>query len=265
MQPRALTHSEVGVDALEQPLIGGVGEDGLRDDGARDRRHAPGIRAVDVEARVHEARDPAVDAGRRRGERRQDREQRAGRGVQSAELVVAREGEVEMRALQVRPAVAAAVEDAVEGVVDLVRAVWPELEVARGVHPGMHRGRQHAGAHRRELLVHAPQLAVESVGDAPEARHGPVRLDLDHVACELVRPGERAALDLVLDRAGLGLDQAVGDRLHVEARRVDDHVLELDAEALEEREGAARLRVGLVGHVRIHPRRAGRAGCGTTA
>jgi hypothetical protein len=76
----------------------------------------------------------AASAGRR--------QQHADRRVEARELAVALEGEVQVHALHVRPAVLAAAEDPVEAPVDLGVLVRPEHELLRGVHPRVHRRHQ---------------------------------------------------------------------------------------------------------------------------
>ena len=63
-----------------------------------------------------------------------------------------------------------------------------------------------------------------------------VGLELDQMQGELVRPAERAPIDLHLVGAGHLFEELVGNRPHREALGVDDHVLDLDAEAFEQSE-----------------------------
>ena len=75
-----------------------------------------------------------------------------------------------MGALEVRPAVSAAVEDAVEGLVDLPAAVRPDPKLAGRIHPGVH-GRGHqARAQRGEERVDPLDLSREAFGEPGQAR-----------------------------------------------------------------------------------------------
>jgi len=68
---------------------------------------------------------------------RQNRQQHANSGMEAAELFIVSKGQIQMTALQVRPAVAAAVEYFVIGLVDGAVMVGPEPGLPEGVHPGM--------------------------------------------------------------------------------------------------------------------------------
>ena len=92
--------------------------------------------AVDLDAGILEARVLAVEVGAARGYGGDERQEQADGRVELAEFVVAVEGEVQVGALQVRPAVALAVEDAVVRLVDVVAVVGPELHL-RGIHEGV--------------------------------------------------------------------------------------------------------------------------------
>ena len=67
---------------------------------------------------------------------------------------------------------------------------------------------------------------------------GSVRLQLDNVQDELVRPARLAALDLALEpQIAGGPEHAVGDWIHAEIVRANNHELELDPERLEQPQG----------------------------
>jgi hypothetical protein len=158
--------------------------------------------------------------------------------VEPAELVVVGEGQVDVRALEVAPAVAPAAEDAVVGAVDLVVLVRPEA-VSRGVHPGVHR-RGHEAAFMGSSSVD-PRTWPGTSSARPSSDGGPLGLELDDVEGELVRPRDGAAGTVGLDSAtsapALPSEELVADGRHVERVAVDDHVLEFDAEGVEQAEG----------------------------
>jgi len=116
--------------------------------------------------------------------------------VQPPELLVARERQVDLHALEVGPAVALAAEDPVERVVDLARAMRPELDVVR-VHPRVHRGRHEPAALCVELGIRERNVRREVRVQAVERRPGAVALELDDVQRELVVPGDGAVLEFV--------------------------------------------------------------------
>ena len=190
----------------------------------------------------------AFDDGRAGGERRQDGQHHARRGVQAGELGVAREGQIQMHALQVGLAVLAAAEDAVVGPVDLGLGVRPQPRLAGGIHPRMHAGRHQPRAERREPGVDRAHLVLEAGRQEFERRLRAGVLELDEVEHDLVGPGVAAAPDL--GAAAGRLQQGVGDRHHRERVAVDDHVLELDAVAGEgvqggHDQGVTRLRASM--------------------
>src|SRR5690606_27916915 len=74
-----------------------------------------------------------------RGEGGKEREDEENRGMEEGEFIVAGEREVDVAALEVEPAVAAAVENAVVGFVDFAISVRPGGGLAGGIHGRMHR------------------------------------------------------------------------------------------------------------------------------
>ena len=196
--------------------------------------------AVDLQARVAAGRSarPSTtgDAG---GQRRQDRQHEADRRVQPAELALASSpnGRLRCTALQVGPAVAAAVEDAVEGRVDRVVARAARAAVSRcGSIQGCIAGRHEPRAERLEQAVDAPHVRA---GRPPAARsrRGAGPLVLSSTTCRT------SSLDQAIGPRSTSRDVLAGDR-RAGARRqtgrtssvvaVDDHVLQLDAVALEQ-------------------------------
>jgi hypothetical protein len=118
----------------------------------------------------------------------------------AAELRVVGEGQVDVHALQVRPAVAAAVEDAIEGPVDHIVLVRPQTHFGGRIHPRMHRRRHQARIQRREQAgrcARRPGTMRRAASSGGRA----VRLELDDVQRELVRPCDRAALDVEIELA----------------------------------------------------------------
>ena len=208
---------------------------GLGHDLARDRRYPRAIAAIDHEAVVEDAVALAVDDRRAGRETRQDRQQKPNRRVQPRELLVAGERQIDLQALEVRPAVALAREDAVERVVNDASAVRPELDVVR-VHPRVHRRRHEPQALAAELVIREPYVVGERLAEARERRPRPVALELDDVQRELVVPRDVAVRELVGQLAGGRLEELVGGRRHVEALAVDEHVLDLEAVGREQAE-----------------------------
>lgn len=76
-------------------------------------------------------------------------------------------GKVQVRTLQIRPAVAFAVEDAVECLVDFGVFVGPELHFG-GVHEGVRCCGQQHGADFFQLFVCATDFVEESLAESPE-------------------------------------------------------------------------------------------------
>ena len=169
--------------------------------------------------------------------------------MEAAELLVIPEREIDVNALEVGPAVTAAVEDAVERLVDAVVLVRPELRLRLRAHPRVHRRRHQPGTERTQYPVDPLGIAVEDIGEARQVRPGTVRLQLDDVQNQLVGPGQLVDLDLGGEGAGHREQDLVGDRPDRERRAIDDHVLQLDPDAFEEAEIMSHSRVP----VRLRP------------
>jgi hypothetical protein len=156
--------------------------------------------------------------------------------VQTAKFLVIGERQVDVHALQVRPAVPAAIEDAIERLVDDVVLVRPEPELALWIHPRMHgRGEQGRGRRPQEP-AHAADVLVKQRCQPAQRRHRAVALHLDHMQRQLVGPSDATEIHLQLVAAADLLQQLVGDRFHREGLGVHDHVLELDTDAFEQAE-----------------------------
>jgi len=241
VRPLVVEHSlrvvgrEISVDPAEDlRLVLRLGESWLGHHQPGDRGDPARVAPIRHQTRVERRSPTAVEergARRQRGDQRKDQ---ADRGVQAPELVVTVEGEVQVRALQVRPAVARTAEDAVEGVVDLRVLVGPELGLGVGIHPGVHRPGHEPRAHVRKLGVGAPHAGVELGHEPRQGWCRAVRLELEHMQRELVRPGDGTELHLGLGRAGHALHQSVAFRPHGQRVPIDDHRLDLDAVRLEQ-------------------------------
>ena len=211
--------------------IGRLATHRLGDDVAEHRRHARGVRQVALHAVIEHRLARAVGDRRAGGQRRQDRQHAARGGDQARQLGVAGERQVDVHALHVGPGVAAAIEDAVVGGVDLGVFVRPEPGLAARVHPGMHAGRHEACAERREACVHRAHRVLKALGERFEPRFRALAFQFQKVQHQLVRPAEAAEVQRIDHRARGVAQQCVGDRPHRERVAVDDHVLELDAGA----------------------------------
>src|SRR5690606_27617222 len=105
----------------------------------------------------------------------------------------------DVAALEVEPAVAAAVEDAVVGLVDLAVAVGPDGAFGGRVHERVHAARGEARAVRLEAPVDLGDGVDEVRLQAREVGDGAAGLELDDVRGELVGGADGAELDVVGD------------------------------------------------------------------
>ena len=250
--PRALTHSlrktpsgscgaKIAIDRLEQPLV--ILADRahrLRHDVARDRRDARAIAAIDDEPIVEHAVALAVDDRRARGEPRQDRQQEADRGVQPRELLVARERQVDLQALQIRPAVAFAREDAVERVVDVARAVRPELRRRSGPSTGASPSASSRNPSRPSLSFASLTLSAKARPRPASDGRGPLHLNsMTCSASSLFHATSPFSNSSVSSPAAASSSSSAAGAT---SRRlaVDEHVLDLEAERLEQAQRLAR-------------------------
>ncbi len=246
MAPRVLSHScrrmpsgsRGAISCVhgpqDAPLVLAAGADRLRDDDPGDRLQGGDVAAIGDHALVQRARAPTVAKGRARGQGRDDRQYQPDRGVQPAELAIVGERQAQARALHVRPAVGAAVEDPVVCGIDAGGIVGPEPCLARRVHPGMHRRRHEARAVLGKRRVGACDPGVEAPDQRLEVRRGSLVLELDHVGDELVRPAELGAV--ARDHGAHAREELRRDRTYGERGAVDDHVLELEPVAAESME-----------------------------
>ncbi len=146
------------------------------------------------------------------------------------------------------------VEDAVERAVDLVVLVWPEDELTVGVHPWMHARGHEARAQRLQDGLHAADVLLEHGAQAVEVRARAASLHLDDVQGQLVGPGDVAEVDLALVSAGHGAQQDIRHGTHRQRLGIDDHVLDLDAEGLEQAQRGSVAQIGV-----LRPRRSRRS------
>jgi hypothetical protein len=172
--------------------------------------------------------------------------------VQAREFIIVREREIDVAALEIRPSVPGASEDAIERLVDAIVFVRPQFQLDVGIHPWVHGRGQEARAVRLEPAVHLPDMFLEHGVQPVQRGRGPVGLQLDDVAGQLVGPRQRSHLDLGFGRAGGALEEEIGNRAHGKRLRIDDHVLQLDPDPLEECEARAT-------HVGCRPRASSRS------
>ena len=154
--------------------------------------------------------------------------------MQARELLVTRERQVEVCALQVRPAVSRASEDPVESVVDFGVLVGPELGLGERVHPRMHGPGHEPRTQRCQLLVGPAHVVMKSAHQPRQGGSRSCGLELEDVEGELVRPADAVDLRLLAGRRRHPLHELVADGLHRERPGVDDHGLDLDTVRLEE-------------------------------
>jgi hypothetical protein len=239
--------SQVAVQGLQDPLLVlSAAHRRLRDDTPGHRGHSAAVLPVGRHAGVQGTRGTSLQEGGRRGQSRKEGEHDPDGGMEEGQLPVALEGEVQVGGLEVRPPVAPARKDPVEGPVDLGVFVGPEAALPLRVHPGVGPARQETASHRDQELVGLRHRGLERFGQPLELPGGPIRLHLQHVQGQLVGPGDPVQFHFGGGLAGHGLHEAVRHRAHVQALGVHDDVLDLDPVALEEPQGRlGRLVAGL--------------------
>ena len=95
-------------------------------------------------------------------------------------------------------------------------------------------------AERFKRRIHTPDVMLELQGRLCRPYQGRNRLggfQLDDVGDQLVRPGNIVLLDVRCNFARYGAKQIIDHRPYVKRLGIDDHVLQLDAESLEEMQG----------------------------
>ena len=142
--------------------------------------------------------------------------------MQAGKLGVVAEGEIDLHALQVGPAVRSTIEDPVVRAVYACALAGPQPRVGFGVHPVVHPRRHEAGPESAQPGIHLPYFSMKACGERLEVRRRLRVLQLHHVRNQLIGPGR-----LVL------LQDAAGNRQDIQRVALDDHVFELDAERLE--------------------------------
>ena len=187
--------------------------------------------AVNLDSCVLEARVFAVEVGTARRDGGDERQKKADGRMELAEFIVAVKREVQVRTLQVCPAVALAVEDAVVRLVDVVAVVRPQLHFG-GVHEGVRGAGQQHGADFFEFLVRAADFVEEPLAESVEGGLGVRALEFEHVAHEFVRKPDivvfhvrKLVTVLVLAERDVGAGQ------HLQRFAVHDHEFHFDAEA----------------------------------
>ena len=137
--------------------------DRFGNDPSRDRRDAFAVEAIHIEAIIEIRRQISIGDWRARRQRGDQRQQQANGCVQAHELVLIREWEVEVDRLQIAPSMSPAVEDSVEGLVDLLISVWPKFGFTVRVHPRMHSGRQEAESAMSQMEVDCCDFGLEGI------------------------------------------------------------------------------------------------------
>ena len=103
----------------------------------------------------------SVGNRRARRQRRCQGKQQTNRRVQPRELHVVRERQIDVRALDVGPAVPPAIENAIVGLIDLAVLLGPEHRLDGRLHPWMHAGGHQACRHGLERAVGVADLVLE--------------------------------------------------------------------------------------------------------
>ncbi len=156
--------------------------------------------------------------------------------MQTTELVIARKRQIEMHALQVGPAMSAAVEDPVKGFVDGAVIMRPEFQFPVGIHPRVHRRRQQPRVHPRKNFIDPLDVRQKLFRQPGEYGGRAVGLQLDDVQGQFVRPRDRPALDIGNDLPRLGSQHLIRDWPHIERGGIDEHVLQFHTKSREQRE-----------------------------
>jgi hypothetical protein len=227
--------SQICVDTLEHLSVLPLGIDPFGDDATSHSGHLGAIFSIRDESMIQGLCALALYEGATCGKSREQGEHESARRMNPCELVVVREREVDVCALQVRPTMSSTIEDAVERLIDHVVLMRPKARLAEGVHPGMHSPGQEGAPEGREQVPDLVHLLAEDSTGGHEIRDGTSRLDLDDVEGEFVGPRGFASLNVHVLRAPDQIQQLVRHRANVEGRSIDDHVFDLDPVAREGR------------------------------
>lgn len=211
-----------------------MAENRLRDYFAGNRWDPLRVGAIDLQPVVQGRLQDAVDDRGAGGKSGQDRQEETDGRVQPPEFLIVSEGEVEMGRLQVRPAMAPAVEDPVVGLVDLVVMVRPQFRFPERVHPGMGAGWEEAGVVVGQNLVDPADIGLKERQDGGQRIHRQAGLEFDDVQGQFVGPADPRFQILGRIVAGDGMEDLVADRLNVEGPAIYDHVFQFNADAGKE-------------------------------
>jgi hypothetical protein len=97
----------------------------------------------------------------------------------------------------------------------------------------VHGAGKQSSSHGPEQLVDVPHLSLKELGGGLKVQDGSVRLQLDHMERELIRPTNPVALDFTF---GFGTGrratkETIRNRANATVLGVDDHVFGLDPKA----------------------------------
>jgi hypothetical protein len=169
--------------------------------------------------------------GRRGGQGRHDGEQHPDGGMEPCELVIAPEGQIDVHALEIGPAMPLAIEDAVEGLVYLAVLVGPQHGFLGRVHEGMGACGHEPSAEPFQDGIHLAHMGGENGGQSRQGRGRAVAFELDHMGHQLIGPDQLAHVGIgrAFLAGGRGQD-LVGHGQNGQGLAVHDHVFDLDAE-----------------------------------
>lgn len=203
----------------------------FRDDLSRDFGDFVLVVAVDFDSGILQSAVFAVQVRTACGDGRNEWQKKAYGGVEFREFAVAVKRKVQVRTLQIRPAVAFAVENAVVGLVDFVAIVGPELHFGR-VHERVRCARQKHGVYLFQLLVRAADFVEESLAEPVKCGLGVGALEFEYVAYEFVRKSDVVVINVgELVAVLVFSERHVGAREHLQRVLVDNHEFHFDAEA----------------------------------
>ena len=203
----------------------------FRNDLARDFRDFVLIVAIDVDSCVAVAGVFAVEIRAACGNGGNQRQKQADGRMELAKFFVTVKGKVEVRALQVCPAMTLAVENAVVSLVNVEAIVRPEFHFCR-IHERVAGTRQKHRIDLFELLVCTADFVEETLAESFKSGLGVSALEFEHMAHELVRKSDVIVFDVrKLVAVFVFSEGNIGARQHVERVAIDNHEFHFHAEA----------------------------------
>ena len=208
-----------------------VAERRFRDNLARDFGDFVLVVAINFDAGVAVAGVLAVEIRTAGGNGGNHRQQQTDSSMELAKFLVAVKGKVQMRALQVCPAVTLAVENAVVSLVNVEAIVRPEFHFCR-IHERVASAWQKHRVDFFELLVRTADFVEEPLAKSVKCRFGVCALEFEHMAYKFVRKPDIIVFDVrKLVAVFIFSEGYIGARQHVQRVAIDNHEFHFNAEA----------------------------------